>query len=485
VTLREIAMIEKRQFYIDGRWVDPASPKDHSVINPANEEACAVISLGGKADVDKAVAAANAAFSDWMMTPPIERIALVEKLYSIYKARAEDMAQAMSIEMGAPISLARGDQFGAGEGNIRGLIEAAKNYQFEEVFDEDRPEYRILNEPVGVCALITPWNWPMNQVTLKVAAAAIAGCTMVLKPSEESPLNAMLFAEFVDEAGFPRGVFNLINGDGAGVGSDLVNHPDIDMVSFTGSTRAGKEIVRNTANDVKRVSLELGGKSANIIFPDADAGAVERGVMGVMINSGQSCDSPTRMLVHRDVYDKAVEAAAKVMSSVEVGNPSETGAHIGPVVNESQFDRIQGLIQKGIDEGARVVVGGLGRPDGMNRGYFVRPTLFADANNQMTIAQTEIFGPVLTMIPFETEEEAVEIANDTVYGLNSYVQTADGNRANRIARQMRAGMVTMNGIPRAVGSPFGGYKQSGIGREGGRWGIEDFMQVKSVAGWFQ
>ena len=483
--LGRLAMIERREFYIDGQWVGPNTTRDHQVISPADEQPCAVISLGSDEDVNLAVAAAKRAFPGWMATPYSERIALVEKLLEIYVERGEEMAQAMSGEMGAPVDLARGPQYGSGEGNIRGMIEAAKNFEFEEAFDPDRPEYQILNEPVGVCALITPWNWPMNQVTLKVAAAAIAGCTMVLKPSEESPLNAMLFAEFMDAAGFPAGVFNLVNGDGVGVGAALSKHPDVDMVSFTGSTRAGREIIKASADGIKRISLELGGKSANIVFPDADEDAIERGVMAVMINSGQSCDAPTRMLVHRDIYDKAVETAANVMSKVDVGQPGAEGDHIGPVINESQFNRIQKLIQKGMDEGARLVVGGPGRPENFNSGYYVRPTLFADANNKMTIARTEVFGPVLTMIPFDSEEEAVEVANDTEYGLSSYVQTQDKDRANRIARQMRAGMVNVNGVPRAVGSPFGGYKQSGIGREGGRWGIEDFLQVKSVAGWAQ
>jgi aldehyde dehydrogenase (NAD+) len=341
----------------------------------------------------------------------------------------------------------------------------------------------VLYEPIGVCALITPWNWPMNQVSLKVAAAAIAGCTMVLKPSEESPLNAMIFAEAVDAAGFPPGVFNLINGDGAGVGTQLSVHPDVDMVSFTGSTRAGTLITKAAADSLKRVTLELGGKGANIIFNDADAKAVKRGVLHCMNNTGQSCNAPTRMLVQREVYDQAVATATEVAGIVQVGPAHESGRHIGPVVNEVQFNKIQALIQKGIDEGARLVAGGTGRPDGMEKGFYVQPTIFADVTNQMTISREEIFGPVLSILPFDTEEEAIEMANDTVYGLTNYIQTQDSEKGKRVARQLRSGMVEMNGQSRGAGAPFGGMKQSGNGREGGVWGLEDFLEVKSVSGW--
>jgi aldehyde dehydrogenase (NAD+) len=341
----------------------------------------------------------------------------------------------------------------------------------------------VLYEPIGVCALITPWNWPMNQVSLKVAAAAIAGCTMVLKPSEESPLNAMIFAEAVDAAGFPPGVFNLINGDGAGVGTQLSVHPDVDMVSFTGSTRAGTLITKAAADSLKRVTLELGGKGANIIFNDADAKAVKRGVLHCMNNTGQSCNAPTRMLVQRDVYDPAVATATEVAGIVHVGPAHESGRHIGPVVNEVQFNKIQALIQTGIDEGARLVAGGTGRPDGMEKGFYVQPTIFADVTNQMTISREEIFGPVLSILPFDTEEEAIEMANDTVYGLTNYIQTQDSEKGKRVARQLRSGMVEMNGQSRGAGAPFGGMKQSGNGREGGVWGLEDFLEVKSVSGW--
>jgi len=476
-------MIEKRQFYINGAWVDPVVPRDHHVIDPSTEEPCAVISMGGQGDTDAAVAAAKAAFPGWMATPVAERIALVEKMLDVYKSRSEDLAQAISICMGAPIEMARTQQVGAGVWHTSNFLKAAKNFQFIRPLGDHAPNDRIVYEPVGVCALITPWNWPMNQVTLKVVAAAIAGCTMVLKPSEESPLDAIVFAEIMHEAGFPAGVFNLVNGDGMGVGTQLSGHKDVDMVSFTGSTRAGIAISKNAADTLKRVHLELGGKGANIIFDDADDKAVKRGVLHMMNNTGQSCNAPSRMLVQRGIYEQAVETAAQVASGIPVGDSHVEGRHIGPVVNEAQWGKIQGLIQKGIDEGARLVAGGTGRPEGFNKGFYVRPTVFADVTNEMTIAREEIFGPVLAIIPFETEEEAVEIANDTVYGLTNYVQTQDSTRANRLALQLRSGMVEMNGHSRSAGAPFGGMKQSGNGREGGVWGIEDFLEVKAVAGW--
>ena len=476
-------MIEKREFYIDGAWVNPQAGTDHKVIDPSSEEPCAVISLGGQIDTDAAVAAARAAFPAWMRTSKSERIALVEKLYDIYESRIEEMAHAISLEMGAPIDLARQAQAAAGLGHLKAFLKVAKDFEFIEPLGDHAPQDRIVHEAIGVVAMITPWNWPMNQISLKVGAGLIAGCTMVLKPSEGSPLSALLFAEMIDEAGFPKGVFNLVNGDGAGVGSQLSAHEDVDMVSFTGSSRAGKLISKSAADTLKRVSLELGGKGANLVFSDADDAAVKRGVLHCMNNSGQSCNAPTRMLVQRDVYDRAVETAAEVAQSVQVGPASQEGRHIGPVVNEVQFNKIQDLIQKGIDEGARLVAGGTGRPDGLNRGFFVKPTVFADVNNDMTIAREEIFGPVLAIIPFATEEEGLAIANDTPYGLTNYVQTQDGARANRCALALRSGMVEMNGQSRGMGSPFGGMKQSGNGREGGKWGIEDFLEVKAVSGW--
>ncbi|QGX99521.1 aldehyde dehydrogenase family protein [Roseovarius faecimaris] len=476
-------MIEKRQFYINGAWVDTIDGRDHHVINPSTEEPCAVISLGGQADTDAAVAAAKSALPGWMATPPAERIAACQRILEEYQKRPEDMAQAISLEMGAPIDMARQQQVGAGTWHISNFLKAAESYPFDAPLGDHAPNDRIIHEAVGVAALITPWNWPMNQVTLKVIAALIAGCTMVLKPSEESPLNALVFAEMVDAAGLPPGVFNLVNGDGAGVGSQLTAHPDVDMVSFTGSSRAGKLISKAAADTLKRVSLELGGKGANLIFADADEKAVKRGVLHCMNNTGQSCNAPTRMLVQREIYDQAVETAAEVASSITVGPASEEGRHIGPVVNEVQFNKIQDLIQKGIDEGARLVAGGTGRPDGLNRGFFVKPTVFADVTNDMTIAREEIFGPVLSIMAFDTEEEALAIANDTIYGLTNYVQTTDPAKANRCARLLRSGMVEMNGQGRSAGSPFGGMKQSGNGREGGTWGIEDFVEVKAVSGW--
>ncbi|MEP3676411.1 aldehyde dehydrogenase family protein [Sulfitobacter sp.] len=472
-------MLEHRNFYINGQWVAPAVANDFAVIDPSTEEQCAVISLGDAADTDAAVAAARTAFDSWSQTSKQERIALIRKLAEIYDARAEEMAQAISLEMGAPIDLSRGSQVGAGSWHMQGFLEAFEDFSFESDFTASE---KSLREPIGVCALITPWNWPMNQIVLKVVPAIATGCTVILKPSEVSPLSGLLFAEFMHEAGFPAGVFNLVNGDGVGVGSQLSAHPDVDMVSFTGSTRAGIAISKAAADTLKRVSLELGGKGANIIFDDADPQAVERGARHCFQNSGQSCNAPTRMLVHRSRYDEAVATASQVATNTHVGPASEEGKHIGPVVSEAQFNKIQGLIETGISE-ARLTAGGLGRPDGLNRGYFVKPTVFADVNNDMTIAREEVFGPVLSIIPFETEEEAIAIANDTPYGLTNYVQTTDTEKRRRVARRLRSGMVETNGQGFAKGSPFGGYKQSGNGREGGVFGIEEFLEVKAVSGW--
>jgi len=476
-------MLEKREFYINGQWVAPAIANDLEVINPSNEEPCAVISLGSSADTDAAVAAARAAFEGWSQTPKAQRLALIEKLAEIYAARSAEMGEAISLEMGAPISMANTAQVGSGSWHIGNFIRAFKKFEFDRILGSHAPNDRILYEPIGVCGLITPWNWPMNQVMLKAIPAMAVGCTVVLKPSEIAPLSSILFAEMVDEAGFPKGVFNMVNGDGPGVGSDLSGHLDVDMISFTGSARAGTAISINAAATIKRVSLELGGKGANVVFADADEKAVKRGVQHCFGNSGQSCNAPTRMLVERSIYDSAVEIAKEVAENTAVDIASKEGRHIGPVVSQLQFDKIQGLIEKGIEEGARLVAGGPGRPKGLNRGYFVRPTVFADVNNDMTIAREEIFGPVLSMIPFDSEDEATTIANDTVFGLTNYVQTQDGQKANRMARALRSGMVEMNGTSRGAGSPFGGYKQSGNGREGGVWGLEDFLEVKAVSGW--
>lgn len=476
-------LLDRRNFYINGEWVAPASANDLEVIDPSTEEACAVISLGDEADTNAAVAAAKAAFPGWSNTPVAERIAKLEGLLEIYKARAGEMAEAISMEMGAPMALASTAQVGAGASHIKTIIEALKAFEFDRPLGDHAPDNAILYEPVGVAALITPWNWPMNQVTLKVVPAIGVGCTMVLKPSEVAPLSSALFAEMVDEAGFPPGVFNMVNGDGLGVGTQLSGHADVDMVSFTGSTRAGVAITKNAADSVKRVALELGGKGANIVFADADEKAVIRGVRSCFSNSGQSCNAPTRMLVERSIYDQAVITAQDVAEKTAVDIASKEGRHIGPVVSEVQWNKIQALIATGEEEGARLLAGGTGRPEGFDKGYFVKPTVFADVDPSMTIATEEIFGPVLSMTPFDTEEEAIAIANDTPYGLTNYVQTSDNDKARRVARQLRSGMVEMNGLSRGAGSPFGGYGQSGNGREGGEWGIEEFLEVKSISGW--
>ena len=476
-------MIDSKKFYINGAWVAPLSGSEMDVVDPSTEKVCAVISIGGQADTDAAVAAAKVAFDSWSQTSKAYRLGLLKNFLNIYLARVDEMGQAISIEMGAPIDMAITSQAESGSSHTEGLISELEKFEFERVLNDQAPNDRIIYEAIGVCALITPWNWPMNQVSLKVIAAMAAGCTMVLKPSEIAPLSSLVFADMIHQAGFPAGVFNMINGDGVGVGSQLTSHADVDMVSFTGSTRAGALISKNAADSVKRVALELGGKGANIIFNDADAKAVKRGVLHCMNNTGQSCNAPTRMLVQREAYDQAVATATEVAGIVEVGPAHESGRHIGPVVNEVQFNKIQALIQKGIDEGARLVAGGTGRPDGMEKGFYVQPTIFADVTNQMTISREEIFGPVLSILPFDTEEEAIEMANDTVYGLTNYIQTQDREKGKRVARQLRSGMVEMNGQSRGAGAPFGGMKQSGNGREGGVWGLEDFLEVKSVSGW--
>ncbi|MFN3662068.1 aldehyde dehydrogenase family protein [Yoonia sp.] len=476
-------MIEHRNFYINGAWVAPAKPRDHDVINPSTEEVCAVISLGDHADTDAAVAAANAAFPAWAATDPAKRADYVKGILAQYEARAEEMAQAISLEMGAPIDLARRSQAPCLPEHLNDFLNAFDQVEWIRPLGDHAPGAMIAMEPIGVVGLITPWNWPMNQVTLKVIPALLAGCTVVLKPSEEAPLSSLLFAEFIHDAGVPAGVFNLVNGDGMGVGSQLSRHEDVQMISFTGSTRAGKAISLAAAETLKRVTLELGGKGANVIFADADDKAVKRGVLSCMNNSGQSCNAPTRMLVERSIYDQAVETAAEVAQNIAVGPASEEGRHIGPVVNRKQWDQIQKMIQVGIDEGARLVAGGPGLPEGMNRGFYVRPTVFADVSNQMRIAREEIFGPVLSIIPFEDEEDAIKIANDTPYGLTNYVQSQDGAKRNRMALALRAGMIEMNGKSRGDGAPFGGVKMSGRAREGGIWGIEEFLEVKSISDW--
>ena len=476
-------MENKKNFYIDGKWVTPKSKEEIKVINPATEENCAVISLGNKDDVNHAVSAAKKAYSSWAFSSKDERIKLLEKLYENYKKRWADIAEAITTEMGAPKDFATKLQAGTGAAHLKSFIRYLKNFEFEKPLGDHAPNQRLIYEPKGVCALITPWNWPMNQVCLKVMPAIASGCTMVLKPSELAPLSSMILAELIDETGFPPGVFNLINGDGATTGDALTSHPDINMISFTGSTRAGALISQNAAKDFKRVSLELGGKGANIIFKDADPEAIERGALRCFRNSGQSCNAPTRMLVEKSMYNEAVERLKKYTEKFEVGDPKKEGEHIGPVISETQYNKIQNLIKKGIDEGAKLIAGGPGKPEGLKKGYFVKPTVFADVNNKMEIARTEIFGPVLSVMPFETEEEAIQIANDTPYGLTNYIQTQDKEKVKRVARKLRSGMVDVNGAGIAVDAPFGGFKHSGIGREAGQHGLDEFLEVKSVGGW--
>ena len=476
-------MIEKRQFYINGAWVDPVAGTDFPVFNPATEEPFATISLGGAADAEAAMAAARAAFTSWSMTTPAERGAHLKAILEVYQSRASDMAEAISTEMGAPIDMALTDQAGSGPSHLKAFIRALDGFEWVRPLRPGVDGQDLVFEAAGVAALITPWNWPMNQVVLKVGAALAAGCTMVLKPSEIAPMSSIVFAEIMHEAGIPAGVFNMVNGDGAGVGSILSSHPEIDVVSFTGSTRAGILISKAAADTIKTVSLELGGKSPNLVFADTDVeAAVARGARFCFNNTGQSCNSATRMLVEREVYDQAVEVAAATAEATIVDLPSKQGGHIGPLVSEAQFSKVQTLIQAGIDEGARLVAGGTGRPEGLNRGWFVRPTVFADTTGDMTIMKEEIFGPVLAMMPFDSEEEAIEIANDTPYGLAAYIQTGNPERARRVAAQLRAGMIQVNGAGRPSGSPFGGYKQSGVGREGGVWGIEEFLEMKTISG---
>ena len=476
-------MQDARNFYIDGQWVKPQSGTDFPVIDPSNEEAFATISLGGEADTNAAVAAAKAAFPKWRKSTKAERLDLLESILSVYNKRADEMGEVISREMGAPVSMAKTQQSGTGSYHIQAFIDALKGFEFERELRPDTPNDRILYEPIGVCGLITPWNWPMNQIALKVIPALATGCTSVLKPSEQSPLSAVLFSEIMHEAGTPAGIYNMLNGDGPGVGSQLSAHEDVEMISFTGSTRAGRLITKSGAETVKRVTLELGGKGANLVFADADPKAVKQGIIRCFNNTGQSCNAPTRMLVERSRYDEAVDQAKEAAEATSVNTASEEGRHIGPLVSEMQFNKVQDLIQVGIDEGARLVAGGVGRPEGLNRGYYVRPTVFADCNNDMQIMREEVFGPVLSMMPFDSEEEAIAIANDTEYGLTNYIQTTDPERARRVARELRSGMVDINGQGRSAGAPFGGMKQSGNGREGGIWGLEDFLEVRAIGGW--
>ncbi len=474
-----MTILDKRSFFIGGEWVNPVVPSDFPVENPATEEQIATISLGSEADVDRAVMAARTAFDSFSRTTPAERIALLESIRAVYERRIDEFAAIITQEMGAPASLSRNAQAAVGIGHLDGVLAALKAMNFREVSANGDT---ILREPIGVCGLITPWNWPINQITLKVLPALAAGCTMILKPSELTPLDAMLYAEVLDEAGVPEGVFNLVNGAGPVVGSAMSKHPGIDMMSFTGSTRGGTAVTKDAADTVKRVALELGGKSPNIVFADADLDkAVTRGVRHCFQNTGQSCNAPTRMLVERSAYAKALDVARAAGESQAVDDPAKPGRHIGPLVSRQHFDKVQNLIAAGIEEGARLLVGGLGKPAGFNQGHFVRPTIFADVSNDMRIAREEIFGPVLVMIPFEDEADAIRMANDTPYGLAAQIQTGDGAKADRVAGRLRAGMVHINGSDIGWGSPFGGYKMSGVGREGGQFGIEEFLEVKAVS----
>ena len=468
------------QFYINGDWVDPVSTDRMPVLNPANLEQLGEVALGNEADVDRAVAAASAAFTTFALTSKAERLELLKQIRVVSERRFEELAQAMRMEMGAPITMAREAQADAALGHLDGFIEALEQLKEQQRFENGEV---LLREPIGVCGLITPWNWPINQVVLKVLPVIATGCTCVLKPSEHTPVSAVLYAEILHEAGVPPGVFNLVNGVGPVVGAAMSRHPDIQMMSFTGSTRAGTAVTRDAADSVKRVTLELGGKSPNLVFADCDLEErVTQSVAECMFNTGQSCDAPTRLLVERGCYDQVVEIATRAAKATRVGDPTEEGDHIGPLFDQIQFDRVQTMIQVGIDEGANLVAGGLGRPEGFESGWYVRPTVFTDVNNDMRIAREEIFGPVLAIIPFDTEEDAIRIANDTPYGLAAYVQTGNAERAARLSRALRAGAVHINGGAYEYGSPFGGYKASGNGREGGEMGLEDFLETKMVHG---
>ncbi|MBP6817254.1 MAG: aldehyde dehydrogenase family protein [Burkholderiaceae bacterium] len=472
-------MVHRMQFYIDGAWVDPVTPKSRPVVNPATEQPMYDIALGSAADVDKAVAAARRAFETFSQTTREERVALLTRIVEVYKSRMKDIGAAVSDEMGAPIGMAEKAQAGAGLGHIMSTLDVLKSYHFEEQVGTAM----VVREPVGVVGMITPWNWPLNQIACKVAPALAAGCTMILKPSEFTPSSALIFAEILHEAGVPKGVFNLINGLGQDVGAAMSAHPGIDMISFTGSTRAGIDVAQKAAVTVKRVSQELGGKSPNIILEDADMQkAVTGGVAHVFNNSGQSCNAPTRMLVPQSKMNEAIAIAKAVADKTKAGDPRAADTSIGPVVNAGQWEKIQALIKKGIEEGATLVAGGPGRPDGVDKGYYVRPTVFANVTNEMTIAREEIFGPVITILGFKDEADAVKIANDTPYGLAGYVSAGTVEGARKVARQIRAGNVNLNGLPNERTAPFGGYKQSGNGREWGKFGMEEYLEVKAIAG---
>lgn len=473
-------MRDCRQFYIDGQWVEPASPKEFDVLNPANEEVAGQISLGAKADVDKAVAAAKKAFETFSETSVDERLELLRKIVEVYQSRYDDVVEAITTEMGAPHWLSKAAQAAMGIAHLNTTIGVLENYQFEE----QRGTTLIRKEPIGVVGMITPWNWPINQIACKVAPALAAGCTMILKPSEVAPFSGYIWSEIMDAAGVPAGVYNMVNGDGPTVGVALSSHPDIDMMSFTGSTRAGVSVAENAAKTVKRVAQELGGKSANILLDDVDLEkAVSRGVQSCFTNSGQSCNAPTRMLVPEDLHDDALAIAKSAAEAMKVGDPNTDGTMLGPVVSEVQYTKIQALIEKGIEEGATVVTGGAGKPEGLGNGYYVKPTVFGNVNNDMTIAREEIFGPVLSILPYKDEDEAVQVANDTLYGLSGYVQSGDIERARKVAKKIRSGNIHINGAQADVNAGFGGYKHSGNGREWGAAGFEEFLETKAIMGY--
>ena len=473
-------MKDCRQFYIDGNWVNPTTAHDFNVINPANEQPIGTISLGGAADVDKAVAAARKAFESYSEASVDTRLALLQRVIEVYQSKSDEMAETISQEMGAPLSLSRAAQAPAGLGHFLEILKVLKQFKFEELHGSTL----MRKEPIGVCGLITPWNWPMNQIVSKVAPALAAGCTMVLKPSELAPLSAYLFAQILHEAGLPSGVFNMVNGDGPTVGAAISSHPGVDMVSFTGSTRAGIAVASAAAPTVKRVTQELGGKSANIILEDADLEkAVKEGVQSCFRNTGQSCNAPTRMLVPRTKLAEVVAVAKRVAEATKVGEPFGEGVSVGPLASQAQFDKVQSLIRKGMGEGATLVTGGPGRPEGFSKGYFARPTVFSDVRNNMVIAREEIFGPVLAIIPYENEDDAVRIANDTPYGLSGFVNSGDIEHARRVAKRIRSGNVHINGARIDFGGCFGGYKQSGNGREWGEAGLQEFLELKAVFGY--
>ena len=471
-------MDDLKRFFINGKWVLPNSKKGFPVIDPSNEQVIGEIILGNSQDVERAVSAAKNAFKIFSKTSKEERLELLQRLLLIMEKRFEDLAQAITKEMGSPITFSRDSQADSGVGHLRGFIDCLKSQsEREKISNGDI----LVREPIGVCGLITPWNWPINQITLKVIPALAVGCTCILKPSEHTPLSAKVFTEIVEEANYPPGVYNLINGDGPTVGTLLSKHQDIDMVSFTGSTRAGISVSKNAADTVKRVTLELGGKSPNLVFADCDLEQrVKEAVLECFSNSGQSCDAPTRLLVEKSCYEEVIKIARKAAENQMVDDPYKPGNHIGPLFDKIQFIRVQNMIKFGIEEGAKILIGGLGKPEGFERGWYVKPTIFYDVNNQMKVAREEIFGPVLVIIPFEGEDDAIKIANDTPYGLASYLQTGNSERAERVASQLRAGSVHINGGSLNYGSPFGGYKQSGNGREGGDLGLEDFQEIKTI-----